>query len=297
MCVLLVLAVCNAPVDADDSDVQLSTILQAVQKNIDSLKNQIIDFISEEEILIEEFDDKGKTKKTIRVLSEYRVFPEATNTIHDCRAVYEMTESLQPAGILREERTVASIQENGKTVNDFTEQFWAKGNSYVDLFVLFDKQNENCFDYKLTEINKNGEQNVYGIEIKQKEADVGEKNTQNDKNLSWNIKYEGLALIDAATMEIIKLNRYMFDVNYTRDYIINISGKPRTITIPLGRYGVLTQYEYDKVEINDRRITLPMAKTVELYRENGQLDTVYKYRYDKHRAFNVSTKIRYAAVE
>ena len=293
----LVLAICIVPVNAQDSDIQLSTILQSVQKNINLMREQIIDLISEEEILIEEFDNDGKKKKTINVLSEYRIFPEKANMIHDCRIIEEINESLLPTGILHEERTVISIKENGKKINDFTEQFWAKGSSYVDLFILFDKQNEKCFDYKLKEVDKIGERAVYKIEIKQKEADTGEKNTKQDKSISWNTKYEGFALIDAATMEVVQLNRDRFEINYTRQYAIPITRKLKIITLPLGRYNVLTQYEYDKIKINDRSMALPVSKTIELFKENGQLDTVYKYKYGKHKAFNVSTKIKFNAVE
>jgi hypothetical protein len=80
---------------------------------------------------------------------------------------------VQPSGILREDREMLSVKEDNNIIKEFTEAVWAKGNSYVDYFILFDKQNEKCFDYKL--IGRMEEPNAYVIEIKQKEIDIGKK--------------------------------------------------------------------------------------------------------------------------
>ena len=300
ICVLSVLAICVFIANARDADASLPEILQAVQKNVDFLKEHLVDLISEEEITIEEFDDKGKAKKTKNIISEYRIFPETTGSIPDCRVIYEIIESLLPVGILREERELLSVKENNRTQRldkySFTEDFWASGGSYIELLVLFDKQNEKCFDYELKgDKNTNG-RNVYEIGIKQKGADVGTKELGKNEKISWNITYEGSALIDAGTMEIVQINRDRIDIKIDtrRTEKSSITGMFPYVTT---RYFLFTQYEYEKVKINNQYLTLPVAKIARLFRINEQLYISYKYRYGKHRVFAVDTKISFDAVK
>jgi hypothetical protein len=71
-----------------------------------------------------------------------------------------------------------------------------------------------------------------------------------------------------------------------------------TNTIPKHKkYVFFTKYEYDKVKIKDHYFTLPVAKDVGLFRENGQLDTMYKYRYGGYREFTVDTIIKFDTTE
>jgi hypothetical protein len=278
-------------VEAQGLDDYLSRILQAVQKNVDSQKEQIIDIISREEITIEEFDDKGKTRKTTNVISNYHIFPETTSSIPDCRIVTEILASVQPAGILREERTMLSAKVDNKAQRmdrfRFTEDIWAKGNSYVDLFILFDKQNEKCFEYRL--IGKFEEDNVYAIVIKQKENDIGKSN-----RWQWDLLYEGVALIDAVTMEIVQLIRNKVPLTY---YNISRDGDNAITKNVSKRQYFFTQIEYDKIKIGNQFLTLPVERTVRLFRADGQLDTVYKYRYSDHKAFAVDTKISFDPID
>ena len=203
---------------AKDSDVSILEILQAVQKNVESLKEQNINLIADEEITIEEFDDKGKVKKTINILSEYRII---------------QTKSEKPFsyGIPQEERTVLFTKENGKVIKTktFIEPYMFRFayNGTSELFVLFDKQNEEYFDYELigTDLSvlfdnqnekylrfkfngieeaKSG--NVYIIDIVQKEADVL-KSKNGAQMWAWNLKYKGVVQIDTTSMEIVRLNR------------------------------------------------------------------------------------------
>ena len=297
---LLILTMCVFTVNAQDTGASLPEILDAVQKNVDFLKEHIVDLISEEEIIAEEFNDKGKVKKTTNIISEYRIFPELTNSTSGCHAVYEIIESLLPAGILREERELLSAKENNKTQRldkyEFTEQFWAKGSSYIELFFLFDKQNEKCFDYELKGVRRINNRNVYEIGIKQKESDAGTKQTSENENISWDIKFAGFALIDTGTREIVQLNRDKFGININtrRPGKSPIAGMFPYVTI---RYFLFTQYEYGKVKIDDQYLTLPVAKTFKLFRINEQLHASYKYRYRNHKVFTVDTKISFDPIE
>ena len=298
---LLITAMCVIPVNAGDANASLLEILQAVQKNVDFLKENIIDLISMEEILIEEVNDKGKSTRAANIISEYRIFPETTGSISDCRVVYEIIESLMPTGILREEREMVSAKENNRTQRldrfQLEEHFWARGSSYVELLVLFDKQNEKCFDYELKGDNNTNDRNVYVIGIEQKEADIGRTHTEKTEDISWNVKYEGSALIDAGTMEIVQLNRNRVNINYSTRRTKSSPINDMFPSVATARYVLFTRYEYEKVKIKDQFLTLPVTKTVELFRENGQLETSYKYRYVNHRAFTVDTKISFGTID
>jgi len=300
---VLISVICAVPLNAQDLDDYFLKILRTVQKSVDSQKELLVNFLSSEEITIEEFDDNGETKKTTNVISDYRAFPESATAIPNCHVVSEILESLQPSGILRVEREVLSVKENDAPIKEFTEAVWAKGNTYIDFFILFDKQNEKCFEYRL--IGKNEERNVYLIEIKQKETDIGESDIGKVDIVrrSWNLRYEGIALIDAGTMEIVQLTRN--GVNYNIRYLptFQFGGSAYSNSTALKteevveNYVFFTQYKYEKVKIGDRLFTLPVAKDVRLIRENGRLDTVYKYNYSNHKAFAVDTKISFGAME
>ena len=299
ICLFLITAMCAVSLNATNADISLSEILQAVQKNTDFLKENIIDLISEEEITIEEFNDKGKRTRIANIVSEYRIFPEKTTSITDCRIVYEIVESISSAGILREEREILSAKENNKTQRldryEFNEHISARVGSYVDLFILFDKQNEKCFKYELTGIEKNNDRDVYVINIEQKETDIGIKETVNNEHLTWKVKYGSSAWIDADTMEVVRLARGAIDLYYTQR-----PGKSSIFDIfPVvtSRYVLYTQYDYEKIRIRDKFMTLPVAKTVELFRPDGKLNTSYKYRYGDYRAFTVDTKILFGTAE
>jgi len=287
----------DVPVKTRDADTSLSEILHAVQKNVDFLKEHIIDLVSEEKITIEEYNNRGRVGRTTSIISEYRIFPERTSSIPDCRVVYEIIESLLPVGILREERELLSAKENNREQRldrfRFTEHFWARGSSYVELMILFDKQNEGCFDYELKGVGSVDGRNVYVIGIKQREADVGSVHAEKDMNISWDVRYEGSALIDAETMDIVQLNRDRVTIGHGVQRTENAPMYDMFPNVTTIRYFLFIQYEYEKVSINDRFLTLPVTKTVSLFRETGQPDISYKYRYGNHRAFTVDTKISF----
>jgi len=295
---LLISAICVFIANARAADISLSGILRAVQNNVDFLKEHIVDLISEEEITVEEFNDKGKVKNKINITAEYRVFPELKESTPDCRVIYDIVESFLPAGILREERILLSVKENNKTRlpdgYEFKEHFGVGGSSYVELLFLFDKNNEKCFDYELKGAGKYNDRDVYIIGIKRKEADSGRRRIENE-NISWDMKYDVTALIDAGTMEIVQLNRERVEISFSsrRTAKTTIAGMFPYVTT---RYYLFIQYEYERVKIRDRYLTLPVAKTARLLRINEQPEAVYKYRYGNHRMFAVGTKVLFDAV-
>jgi len=294
-------AMCDDSAYAVDNYIILPAVLQAVQKNTDFLKENIIDLLGTEEITIEEFNDRGGITREAKIFSEYRIFPEKTALIPDCRVVYEIVESFSSAGMLREERELLSAIENNRTQRldryEFNEHLWARGSSYVDLFIVFDKQNENCFDYKLTGFEKNNGRDVYVIHVEQKGSETGLKQTGENENITWKIKYGSSAWIDAETMEVVRLTRDNIDVTY------DVRRNPEKLSIfdvfpqVTARYVFSTRYEYEKVAIRDYFLTLPVAKTVELFRPNGKLDASYKYRYGNYKAFAANTKVSFGAVD
>ena len=298
---LLISTICAVHVSAQELYTDISEILQAVQKNVDSQKERLIDILSKEEITLEEFDNKGELAEIANIISDYRVFPGTINKISDCRVLYsEILEFTRSPGILREERVILSTENNGWIEKKSYGDFWAKGNTYVDLFSAFDKQNEKCFDYKfigegkisLTGTGKIKERNVYAIEIKHKETNIGQT-----EKLSWVLKHGGIALIDVGTMEIVRLSRSVnYHITYN-NFSTNWRGRVFALEDQIEKYVYSIEYEYDKVKIGDQFLTLPLVKIAKIFRENGQLAAVYTYRYRDHRAFNASVKISFDEIQ
>ena len=289
---LLFSVICAVSVNAQNTGAYLSEILKTVQKNTDRLKELNANLLADEEITIEEFDDKGK-KKTTNVVSEYRVI----RTKSDKPFSYD---------IPQEDRKVLSVKENGKNkkTKKFDEPFFLNfANSFTDLFVAFDKQNEKDFYYtlrwfslsdlrdknstflrnryssfKFDGIEKFKGRNVYILDILQKETDTG----KTISNWKWSAKYFSVALIDIETMEIVQLHRQRI-VIVEGDIVIK---------------ECFTQIEYDKVKVGDQILTLPVAKTVEVYRKkDGKLEAVYKYKYSNYKAFTIDVKIKYGTID
>jgi len=63
MQILLFSVMCAIFVNAQELSNSLSEILRPVQENVEALKELNINLIAEEEITIEEFDNKGKKRK------------------------------------------------------------------------------------------------------------------------------------------------------------------------------------------------------------------------------------------
>ena len=321
MRILLISGMCAVSLNAQNSDAPSSEhvqslqtrIIQNLQENVDFLKEHIVDFINKEEVAFEEFDDTGKvTRKTVTT-SEYSVFPEMMeiNKISDCKLVFNVLDSVHPVGFLREERRILSTKINSKSVEPyFNEPFGAKGSGYAAFFVLFDRQYEKCFDYKLIAVGKINERDAYAVEFSQKEEETGKSETlQGGIGNSWNIRYSGVAWIDAGTMEIVQLNRAPAGLTY--------------VTLPTQKTPELrdeyifdVQYEYYRVKIKDRFLTLPVAKTVRLFeiisdkkqtgvlpdvsgmtKKNLVLRSVLKYEYSDYKTFNVGATITYGAID
>ena len=287
----------NVSSSKNAQDIQ-AKIIQSVQENVDFMKEHVVDLLSIEEVTIEEFDVKGKLTKTTDITSEYRVFSEAIKNSSDCSFAYEALESTMPAGILRDERVILSAKENNKTQRaerfNFNEPVWSKGHNHAGYLVFFDKLYENCFYYSLNGVEKIDGRDAYGIEVMKREEEVGES-----KGMSWKLAYLTTAWIDAETMDVVQLNRNNLAVTYT--YAISTADLQKFRSMPDIRkvisYTVNAQYKYGKVKINDQLLTLPTEKTIRFIRENGQLETAYKYRYNDYKAFNVATKILFGASE
>ena len=396
--ILLIFVICVISINAQDSKISLTAIspniedtekleniqnlqtkiLQNVQRQVDLLKENLVNIVSSEEVASERdseaFDSKGeKVIRTKNILSEYRIsyLKDVTDVIPDCSVVAKIFNPLEPPYILQEDRAVQSVKESNQRLPDiypygvFTatlNQFYLDiaRNSFLEMIVPFDKQYEKCFNYKLLGIAKIKERDTYVIEVMGKEKSTEEGIIAQDKftEMSWNIKFGGLALIDAKTMEIFqfnekRVNMEIINSRYQSGYgepgwqqddgqkFINlgsdgklmetgtyekspmkINGKPlfrvwndkRFVYVsPDGRvsgnelfigYSFLVQTEYDKVKVNDQLLTLPVTRTVGVYRRRIDLETykftdeadwreTYTTRYSDYKAFNVETNINY----
>jgi len=314
ICILFVLGKCviyaNAQVPgvsfSEEVKILQTSIIQKIQENVDFLKENIVNYLSKEEISIDEFALTGKKTKTTNITTEYRVFhsEQNTKTSYDCKFIYDALaeSSVQLIGIQREEREVFSVIENNKEkkVKKFYEPFWVKGHSYADLLVLFDKQYEKCFIYNLAGRGKIRDRDAYAIEIKQKNREYGTSGST-----SWeSFGYDGIAWIDIETNEIVQLSRNMIAVHHYNDD--SILEKTNSFT---------TQYDYEKVQINGKFLTLPVEKTIKYFQQaevskgstsifrpvtpmyEWKLLTQYVYRYSDYKAFNVDTKINFGVID
>lgn len=165
-----------------------------------------------------------------------------------------------------------------------------------------------------------------------------------ETDVSWDIKFGGLALIDTGTMEFFQFKNGLVNIQTIyagsgTDYgkiditpirfpdgnrfsiftdqgnIIamadgSISCKPNNIFC--SRY-FLVQTEYEKVKIKDQFLTVPVARTIELYRRKLNLEALklqkveykyeadlietYKTSYSNYKAFNVDTNIKFGRIE
>jgi len=151
---------------------------------------------------------------------------------------------------------------------------------------------------------------------------------------SWDIKFGGLALIDARTMELFQFNCKRVDMEIINSeyheenakyekrpaqfpngpgFTIS-NGKRFVLVMPDGRisydgdlfnaHSFLVQTEYGKVKIKDQFLTLPMARTIGVYKRRIDLETfkftdvadwheTYTTNYSGYKAFTVDTKIHF----
>jgi len=345
---LLVSAVCAAYANAQSADISISEILSAVQKNADFLKENLVDLVSREEITVDEFGNKGETKKTTNIISEYRVFAEPLNNSSDCNGVSEtlyFPQSRRPGGISREafgilretlgipreKRETLSVKVDNKTPRTakaiFNAPVWDEEHSFAGYLALFNKQYEQCFNYKFLGVETVNDRAAYAVEITRIESG-GEQG-----DVSLNPVYKSMALIDAETMDIVQLNRGKININHealadisNADPVavlnrILITGKQSQLHFevlkkklqsrmnkgakndPLYAYLLepftvldsweyfLTRYEYGQVKIGDQFLTLPVAKTIEVFEViNNKKETidrlaaVYKYNYSDYKS-------------
>ena len=245
----LILAICtvslnaqSTSVTAQNTDVSITAILDAVQKNVDFQKKHLVDFVSKEEITVDEFNNNKEKEKTTNIISEYHVFAKAVNEMTACGLdISEAIAAKMPLlyNIMRREREILSVKINGKMPKNtgvvFNGTFlFLNEHSELSYLVLFDKQCEKYFNYRLRGIEKINDRDAYAVEItKKKTDDLFTNSTIFNINKSGNIyaeekkvettgalysdvafflnmdempvDYKYIALIDAETMDIVQL--------------------------------------------------------------------------------------------
>ena len=383
--ILLILGVCVISINAQDSEISLSPVskesheqhileniqvvqtkvLQNIQKQVDLLKENLVNIVSHEESLSERggtYDSAGPNRKdniqTKSILSEYRVSYNGATVINpDCGIVAKILNPVEHPYVLQEERNLLSEKitvNNAKvtTWHSYTqlEQFYLgiARNSFVELIIPFDKQYEKCFEYKLLGVTKIKDRDVYimevmgkeksrveGIAAKSKPDEVNKKpesltsveagfikgDAEKEKNrrltnydawsgledeLSWDIKFGGLALIDAQTMEIFQFNGKWINMEITQSaaHVDNVAYKKYPAKFPNGpgfiitngktsvnvlangivnynndlfnAYSFIVQTEYDKIKIADQFVTMPVTRMIRVYQRRIDLET-YKF--------------------
>jgi len=311
---LLAFAIFAAAGNAQDSETAVSAIssdkvqtlqkviVQRLQKNTEYLKENIIDLISRET-----FTYEGINTLRQKTISDFLIIPDRVkaNEHTGCNFI-DVKDSLHLTGFVKEERRVLSNAANHN--RNYFEHKMAAGSGVGALLILFDKKYEDCFDYKLAGIGKTRERDVYSLEITQVKGDdvvtVPVKTNEGLPILNIvPIKFNSVAWIDAETLEIVRLDR--------KPYRRNIEFMSK-----ITEWDVSTiQHEYDQIKIKDHFLTLPVAKTVKwfqpearnknlldfiLFRKKKEefiLTEVFNFTYSDYRAFEVDTKITFAAPE
>ena len=321
---LLASAILTTAGNAQDSETAVSAIssdkvqnlqriiVQRLQKNTEYLKENIIDLISRETFSIEDhsrlYPEFGKAKQN--TISDYLLIPDRVkaNEHTGCNFI-DVNDLFQLTGFVKEERRILSNAANHN--RNFADHKVAYGSGVGALLILFDKKYEDCFDYKLAGLGKIREREVYSLEITQvKGDDIATVPGKTPDELPFlnivEIKFNGVAWIDAETLEIVRLDRKPFRRYY--DFY--------DVIVPAGREDVVTiQYEYDQIKIKDNFLTLPTAKTVKWFgadkRNKSLLDIIlfrkqkeilvltdqFNFTYSDYKAFEVDTKITFGAPE
>jgi len=138
-------------------------ILKNVQKQVDLLKENLVNIISREELSNEVVTLSKKVE-----ITEYRVslISEPTSAIPDCGVVAKLLNPLEPPYLLQEKRSLLFVERKRGAGSFFPQLIEGTvRNGFVELIVPFDKQYEKCFDYKLLGAAKINGRNAYVISV------------------------------------------------------------------------------------------------------------------------------------
>ena len=170
-------------VNAEDSEIPVTAlseqekieilqakILKNVQKQVDLLKENLVNIISREELSSEVIALSKKVE-----ITEYHVslISEPTSAIPDCGVVVKLLNPQVPPYLLQEKRKLLSVERKSLTSRGGpgpTSYFPrliedTVRNGFIELIVPFDKQYEKCFDYKLLGAAKINGRNAYVISV------------------------------------------------------------------------------------------------------------------------------------
>ena len=264
----LMLGLQSAPVHSQEyGSAVVSDVLPHIQKNVEALRTLVPDFICDERVTDQNIN-KGKVTREKVVVSQYRVIrkdspiPNAFPTFIESREV-----------------KTATINDKAKTLSKYEPPIGVEGGFCNDLFVLFDKENEKCFNYILDGSEKLRDRTALILQINTKE---------NVKSIGGRCKVFGpgnknTAWIDSESMQVMRLQAA--PVKY---------GESRVPLPIFENYFIHRLIDYAKTIIDGSSYWLPVVKHVEFIKAKSQQPgSLWVLDYSNYHMFQVSTKIKY----
>ena len=131
----VIIGLAGFPVHTQESAMPAaSDVLSHVQKNVQALRTLVPDFVCEEQVT-DQHIDKGKVATRKVIDSQYRVIRKDSPV-----------PTAFPTFIESREVKTATVNNKSIVLRKYEPPIGVEGGFCNDLFVLFDKENENCFD-------------------------------------------------------------------------------------------------------------------------------------------------------
>jgi hypothetical protein len=146
-----------------------------------------------------------------------------------------------------------------------------------DLFILFDKENEKCFNFELAGSEKLRDRTALILQINAKENArlIGGRCKvfgPGEKNTAW---------IDSESMQVMRIQRSPVKVGFWNGPFSGANGI----------YFIHPLVDYAKTAIKDSFYWLPAVKRVEFIQAKGPHSYLYVLDYSNYHMFQVSTKL------
>ena len=276
-----------------------TTLTQNAHEQVDLLKKYLINVVSKEEVVVEYWDNDKKDKKDKKNEKDEDKPSKTNNIISDNRIIQKKIKKQSlpcdmlvleknRRNFLEEERKLLSAKENGKTVKSIKNPPWAEEqNSFAELLIFFDKENEHCFNYNLIGVTKVKERDAIIMEVELEKSrmpfDLIMATRLNVRHRLPNLDDYALridrVLFDAETLEIIQYRKARmlpgkrwlppaieykpyrdgYD-EHTVEVRVHLEIDPRKIKF--------YQIDYGKIKIRDQFLTLPVEKSVSIFFED-----------------------------
>jgi hypothetical protein len=240
-------------------------IVSRVQKNVAAFQDLMPDFICDERVTKQEFE-QGKVTREDRVISSFRVTRRKSPA-----------SSTSPMFIETREVISATVKGKPTTVRNYVLPIGVTGGFSDDLFYFFDKEKEKCFDIELAGSDKIRGHTalLLSIRVRDNVKRIGGRCS------SLSPGKTSKAWVDSESMQIMRLQ--LFPTRY-----LQFAGP---LSRSNGEYVIYQSIDYAEVFINGAPYWLPAAKRAEFVKLKGQHSSLYVVEYSNFHKFDVSAKV------